>query len=66
MHATHGPVERPERDPVCGRELPDGQAPLRADMRGRTSVFCSERCRTLFLIRPGWFVGRGTTARRAS
>jgi YHS domain-containing protein len=53
--------ERPRRlpcDPVCGRELTEEQALLRADAQGATYVFCSERCRMLFSIRPGWFLER--------
>jgi P-type Cu+ transporter len=45
-----------ERDPVCGRELPREQALLSTEMKGRTYLFCSERCRMLFSIRPAWFV----------
>ena len=49
---------RPQRDPVCGRELTADQALLRSELKGRTYLFCSERCRMLFSIRPAWFVGR--------
>jgi YHS domain-containing protein len=47
-----------ERDPVCGRELTREQALLSSEMKGRTYLFCSERCRMLFSIRPAWFVER--------
>ena len=47
-----------ERDPVCGRELTGEQALLSAEVKGRTYLFCSERCRMLFSIRPAWFVDR--------
>ena len=62
--------EYPKRlvcDPVCGRELSEEQA-LSADVNGDTYVFCSERCRMLFSIRPGWFLERTEPrpARRAS
>jgi len=57
-----------ERDPVCGRELTREQALLSAEVKGRTYLFCSERCRMLFSIRPAWFVERpdGSTRRKAS
>jgi YHS domain-containing protein len=45
-------------DPVCGREMTDEQALLTAEVKGETYVFCSERCRMLFAIRPGWFLER--------
>ena len=55
---------RPQRDPVCGRELTADQALLTAELRGHTYLFCSERCRMLFSIRPGWFVDRTDEAPR--
>jgi YHS domain-containing protein len=67
MQARNGVPCRLERDPVCGRELTREQAPLTTVLRGRTYRFCSERCRTRFTIRPGWFVDRSpATSRRAS
>jgi YHS domain-containing protein len=42
-------------DPVCGRSLTEVQALLRSDYEGRTYLFCSERCRMLFSLRPGDF-----------
>jgi YHS domain-containing protein len=45
-----------ERDPVCGRHISEDRALLRTDFEGRTYLFCSESCRMLFSIRPGWFV----------
>jgi YHS domain-containing protein len=66
MHA-HDLVRPPYRDPVCGRELTTAQTRLSAELKGRTYLFCSERCRALFTIRPAWFVGgRDAPARRAS
>ena len=50
--------QRPEYDPVCGRELTGEQALLRTEIDGRRYLFCSERCRMLFSIRPGWFLER--------
>lgn len=63
--------ERPKRlpcDPVCGRELTEEQALLSTQVKGDTYLFCSERCRMLFSIRPGWFLERTEPrpARRAS
>lgn len=39
-------------DPVCGREPTEEQALLSADVMGETYIFCSERCRMLFSVRP--------------
>ncbi len=64
MKAPEKPPCRPERDPVCGRELTTEQALLSAELKGRTYLFCSERCRMLFSIRPGWYVGRDGEANR--
>ena len=53
--------ESPKRlacDPVCGRELTEEQSLLSAEVNGDTYLFCSERCRMLFSIRPGWFLER--------
>jgi len=47
---------RPQRDPVCGRRLTADRALLTAELKGRSYLFCSERCRRLFSIRPAWFV----------
>ncbi len=56
---------RQQRDPVCGRNLTSDQTPLTAELKGHTYLFCSERCRTLFSIRPAWFVEReGKSDRR--
>ena len=52
------PYRRLPCDPVCGRELSEEQALLTAEVHGDTYVFCSERCRMLFSIRPGWFLER--------
>jgi YHS domain-containing protein len=63
--------ESPKRlacDPVCGRELTEEQSLLSAAVNGDTYLFCSERCRMLFSIRPGWFLERTEPrpSRRAS
>jgi YHS domain-containing protein len=34
------------------------KALLSTELNGRTYLFCSERCRMLFSIRPAWFVDR--------
>ena len=64
MSAPCEPPCRLERDPVCGRELSRDQALLTAELKDRTYLFCSERCRMLFSIRPGWFVERADDPRR--
>jgi YHS domain-containing protein len=53
-----------ERDPVCGRELTREQALLRTEVKGRTYLFCSERCRMLFSIRQAWFVEQADVSAR--
>jgi len=63
--------ESPKRlacDPVCGRELTEDQSSLSVEVKGDRYLFCSERCRMLFSIRPGWFLERTEPrpARRAS
>jgi YHS domain-containing protein len=40
------------RDPVCGRHITETSALLRDEHEGRTHLFCSERCRMLFSLRP--------------
>ena len=47
---------------MCGRELTSEQALLRTELDGRRYLFCSERCRMLFSIRPGWFLERAEPA----
>ena len=47
------------RDPVCGRHISEAQALLRAEHKGRTFLFCSERCRMLFALRPEAFAVAG-------
>jgi len=64
MRTTDDLPGRLERDPVCGRELTREQALLSAEMKGRTYLFCSERCRMLFSIRPAWFVEQSGTRER--
>jgi YHS domain-containing protein len=64
MQIANEPPGHPERDPVCGRELTKEQALLSAELKGRTYLFCSERCRMLFSIRPGWYVDRAREATR--
>jgi YHS domain-containing protein len=53
--------ESPKRfacDPVCGRELTEEQAQLSAEGNGDRCLFCSERCRMFFSIRPDWHLER--------
>ena len=58
------PPCRLQRDPVCGRELTHDQALLTTEVKGRTYLFCSERCRMLFSIRPAWFAEPDDSHRR--
>jgi YHS domain-containing protein len=39
------------RDPICGMTVNAATA-LHVDREGKTSYFCSERCRRLFLSQP--------------
>ncbi len=43
------------RDPVCGGHIAEAQALLSAEHEGKTYLFCSERCRMLFALRPDSF-----------
>ena len=49
----------PARDPVCGRDVRVVSACLRAEHHGTTYIFCSERCRALFDLRPELFAVGG-------
>ncbi len=62
------PPRRLVCDPVCGRELAEEQSPLSVEVQGDRYLFCSERCRMLFSIRPGWYLERTEPrpSRRAS
>jgi YHS domain-containing protein len=64
MHVTNESSRHPERDPVCGRELTTEQALFSSELKGCTFLFCSERCRMLFSVRPGWYVDRAGEATR--
>ena len=64
MRTMNEPPGGLERDPVCGRELAKDQALLSSELKGQTYLFCSERCRMLFSIRPAWFVERTDEAPR--
>jgi YHS domain-containing protein len=50
-------------DPVCGRTMTEAQALLRAEREGRTYLFCSERCRMLFSLRPDAYAVNKAAAR---
>jgi YHS domain-containing protein len=63
--------ERPKRlpcDPVCRHELTEEPSLLSTQVKGDTYLFCSERCRGLHSIRPGWLLERTESrpARRPS
>lgn len=51
MESTEKTLDLVGQDPVCGRQITEAQALLRAEHRGRTYLFCSERCRMLFALR---------------
>ena len=52
MQLTEQNVSPLTRDTVCGRHIVEERALLRAEYGGRTYLFCSERCRMLFALRP--------------
>jgi YHS domain-containing protein len=52
MQLTEQNVSPLMRDPVCGRHIVEERALLSAEYEGRTYLFCSERCRMLFALRP--------------
>jgi YHS domain-containing protein len=64
MHVTNESPRHVECDPVCGRELTREQALFSSELKGHTYLFCSERCRMLFSIRPAWFVERTIESER--
>ena len=43
-------------DPVCGMAIDAASAATSAEFDGRTYLFCSERCRARFLMRPDRYV----------
>jgi YHS domain-containing protein len=53
MQSTHESPRIVTHDPVCGRPITEAQALLTAEHAGRRYLFCSERCRMLFALRPG-------------
>jgi YHS domain-containing protein len=59
MHATKETIGPLTRDPMCGRQIARAQALLSAEHHGRTHLFCSERCRMLFALRPDSFAVDG-------
>jgi len=50
MQSTEKVLDPLMKDPMCGRHITEAQALLRAEHRGRTYLFCSERCRMLFAL----------------
>jgi Cu+-exporting ATPase len=53
--STDAAVQSEAVDPVCGMDVPPDSA-LRAEYRGRTYRFCSQRCRDRFVQSPESFV----------
>jgi YHS domain-containing protein len=60
MKSTETNLDPRTSDPVCGRHISEAQALLCAEYEGTTYLFCSERCRMLFAIRPGAFAVRSS------
>jgi Cu+-exporting ATPase len=50
MQSTEKTLDLVGQDPVCGRQITEAQALLRAEHKGRTYLFCSEHCRMLFAL----------------
>jgi Cu+-exporting ATPase len=55
MQSTEKILDPLLEDPVCGRHLTETQALLTAEHEGHRYLFCSERCRMLFALRPDAF-----------
>jgi YHS domain-containing protein len=55
MQLTEQIVSPVTQDPVCGRHMDEERALLSAEYKGRRYLFCSERCRMLFALRPESF-----------
>ncbi len=45
-------------DPVCGMQVRVGEAPASTTYKGRTILFCADRCRERFLADPERFLAR--------
>ena len=56
-------VEAVARDPVCGTEVDEGRAPIRAVYQGTPYYFCSGECKARFDRDPARYVGRSGAAR---
>ncbi len=59
MHVTEESIGPLTRDPVCGRQIAKAQALLSAEHHGRSCLFCAERCRMRFALRPDSFTVDG-------
>jgi len=55
MQSTEKILDSLREDPVCGRHITEAQALLHAEYRGRNYLFCSERRRMPFALRPDSF-----------
>ncbi len=44
------------KDPVCGMEVSEDEAPFSAEYKGKTYPFCSKSCRDRFLQDPERYV----------
>jgi YHS domain-containing protein len=52
-----------KRDPVCGMEVDEKDAPARTTYKGEMFYFCSEDCRDQFLRNPDAYVAPPATTR---
>ncbi len=66
MRSTEKILDPDLADPVCGRHITEATALLRANHDGRTYLFCSERCRMLFSLRPDSYAIDDDTAEVAA
>ena len=55
MQSTEKILDPLTRDPVRGRHVTEAPSLLTAGHEGRMHLFCSERCRMLFALRPDSF-----------
>ena len=46
------------KDPVCGMEIDESQAPAQSQFEGQTFSFCSIECKRMFDEDPKQYVGK--------
>lgn len=47
------------KDPVCGMQVDEKTAALRAEHQGKQFFFCSAGCQSKFKQNPGAYAGKG-------